>query len=103
MSGIEGTPIKVPLDLEAAGATINAKAQTITEELHALWSKLQPLEATWMGQAHAYYDGLQQEWNTAAAGLFAPEGVLGQIASAMHVTWGNYADSEAANSATWKH
>jgi hypothetical protein len=46
-----------------------------------------------------------QEWNTAANGLFgsaANEGLLGEIANAMGVAWGNYSDGEWANVSTWK-
>jgi uncharacterized protein YukE len=75
----------------------------MADELQTLWTQLQPLQSSWTGKAQAYYEGLQQEWNMAAAGLFGPDGVLGQIAAAMNVTWGNYSESEAANQATWQH
>jgi WXG100 family type VII secretion target len=103
MGDISGTPIAVPTDLEAAGAYINNQAMTMSDELHTLWTQLEPLQSTWVGSAQTYYQGLQQEWNVAAAGLFGPDGVLGQIAGAMNVNWGNYSDSEAANTATWQH
>ena len=100
---VDDVSIKVPFHLQTASTTINAAAEAITDELHALYQQLLPLETTWMGQAHTYYDGLQQEWNTAAEGLFGPDGVLGQIARAMGVNWNNYADSEASNAGTWQH
>jgi WXG100 family type VII secretion target len=103
MADISGTPIAVPTDLEGAGAYINGQATIMADELHRLWTKLEPLQSTWVGSAQVQYQELQAEWNTAAAGLFGPDGVLGQIAHAMHVNWGNYADSEAANTATWQH
>ena len=102
MANIDDTLIAVPNELESAGAYINASAEQMADELARLWSQLETL-SIWTGSAHTYYDGLQQEWNRAAAGLFAPDGVLGQIANAMHVTWGNYADAEASNSRTWQH
>ena len=102
MGNIDGTLIAVPYEVEAAGAKLNAAAEQMADELAALWRQLEVL-SIWTGQAKSYYEGLQQEWNTAAAGLFAPDGVLGQIANAMHVTWGNYADAEASNSQTWQH
>ncbi len=103
MAGIDGSSIVVPTDLEAAGTYINTQAQAMADELQTLASQLAPLQETWTGTAQTYYDGLQTEWNIAAAGLFGPDGVLGQIASAMGVTWGNYDESEAANTQTWQH
>jgi WXG100 family type VII secretion target len=97
----DGTPIAVPTDLEASGAYISSQAGAIADELAALAQQLQPLEGTWTGRAAGYYEGLQQEWNLAAAGLFAPEGVLGQIANAMNVAWVNYSDAENSNVQTW--
>ncbi len=103
MPNVDSVSIVVPTDLEAAGATINARAAAMADELAALWAQLDPLQSTWSGAAQTYYDGLQKEWNTAAAGLFSPDGVLGQIAAAMHVSWGNYTDAEASNVKTWQH
>jgi WXG100 family type VII secretion target len=102
MANVDGTPIAVPTDLEAAGAYINSCASQMAEELSQLWAQLEPLSVTWTGAAQTYYEGLQQEWNTAAAGLFSPDGVLGQIASAMNVNWGNYSEAEASNTKTWQ-
>lgn len=102
MANIDETLIAVPLDLEGAGTYLNSQAQQMADELARLWSQLETL-SIWTGSAHTYYEGLQQEWNTAAAGLFAPDGVLGQIANAMHVTWGNYSEAEASNTRTWQN
>ena len=102
MANVDGAHIVVPVDLEAAGAVINARANEMAEQLRTLWSQLETLQGVWTGSAQTYYQGLQQEWNTAAAGLFAPDGVLGQIAAAMNVNWGNYADAAAANVTTWQ-
>jgi WXG100 family type VII secretion target len=103
MADVDSVPIAVPTDLESAGAYINSCASTMADELHTLWTQLESLQSIWTGSAHTYYEGLQQEWNTAAAGLFAPDGVLGQIAGAMNVNWGNYSDAEASNARTWQH
>jgi hypothetical protein len=35
--------------------------------------------------------------------LLGPDGVLGQIAHAMNVNWGNYTEAEWANISGWKH
>ncbi|MFF0467411.1 WXG100 family type VII secretion target [Micromonospora zamorensis] len=93
--------LRVPAELEMAGQTLNAKAAEIEGQLAALISKLAPLEDTWQGPAQSYYQGLQQEWNIAANGLFGETGVLGRIASAMNLSWNNYAEGEWANVRTW--
>lgn len=103
MPNIEDTPILVHSELETAGASINTQAQAIVDELDHLKTLLAPLAETWVGAASTYYEGLQQEWNIAAQGLFGPDGVLGQIARALNVVWGNYSDAESANIQTWKH
>ncbi|MFF5173268.1 WXG100 family type VII secretion target [Micromonospora sp. NPDC000089] len=94
--------LRVPAELELAGQQLNTKAAEIVGQLDALIAKLAPLQDTWEGPAQSYYQGLQNEWNIAADGLFGPTGVLGRIASAMNVSWNNYADSEWANVRTWK-
>jgi WXG100 family type VII secretion target len=99
----DDTPIAVPVDLEGAGAYLNAHAATMADELASLAHQLAPLQDTWSGQAAIDYHVLQDEWNRAAEGLFAPEGVLGLIAQAMHVTWGNYSEAEISNARTWHH
>nr|WP_202447252.1 WXG100 family type VII secretion target [Streptomyces sp. SID5468] len=91
-------------ELGSAGPTIDKMAGEIAGELHQLIVKLQPLAETWINsQASSYYEGLQQEWNTAAEGLFGPDGVLGQIAVAMNVNFQNYSEAEWANMRTWAH
>jgi WXG100 family type VII secretion target len=98
----DSVQIAVPMGLEAAGDYLNARAAAIADQLQTLANQLEPLKATWTGSASTYYEGLQSEWNTAAAGLFAPDGVLGQIARAMNVNWGNYSDAEFDNTRTWQ-
>jgi WXG100 family type VII secretion target len=98
---IDSTRIMVQDELEGAGAYINNQANTISEELAALVSKLAPLGETWAGAASVDYQGYQDEWNAAANGLLGPDGVLGAIAQAMNITWGNYTDAEWANAQTW--
>jgi uncharacterized protein YukE len=102
---IESSMIQVPVDLESAGAYINGVAETVAEELARLRTQLSPIldDSDWTGRAGSYYSGLQTEWNIAADGLLGPDGVLGQIAHAMHVTWNNYSEAEWANAQTWQH
>ncbi|MEV0279354.1 WXG100 family type VII secretion target [Streptomyces sp. NPDC050610] len=103
MAGIDNTSILVRAELEGAGTYINGLADQIADELHQLIVLLQPIAETWNGQAQTYYEGLQAEWNTAAEGLFGPEGVLGQISMAMNVNFANYSEAEWANVRTWQH
>jgi uncharacterized protein YukE len=104
MSEIDSTPIYVGAGLAGVGAWLNGQASTCAAELADLRARLAPLQDAWMqSQAADYYQGLQQNWNIAAEGLFGPEGVLGQIAQAMNVNWGNYAEAEWANIRTWQH
>jgi uncharacterized protein YukE len=104
MPDVDGTPIYVSEGLSAAGGWLNSQATTAADDLATLKAQLAPLQDAWtQSQAAAYYQGLQQEWNIAAEGLFGPDGVLGQIAHAMNVNWGNYSDAEWSNISTWKH
>jgi hypothetical protein len=102
---VDDTPIAVPALLEAAGTHINGQAAVIAGELEALKHRLLGLHETWTGSAAADYEILQQEWNLAAQGLFGGNGapgVLGEIAQAMNVNWGNYSDAEFGNVQTWR-
>jgi WXG100 family type VII secretion target len=102
-SAVESTPISVQLDsLEEVQYWLNDRATIIMDKLQNLASQLDPLEATWSGKAQEYYFGLRQEWNTAAAGLLAPDGVLGEIARAMGIVWNNYSQAEWDNARTWQ-
>lgn len=115
MSGIDSSRMAVGDELADAGAYINGQALTITDELNALKQQLAPLADFWTGNgipgeasqsAAAMYQGYQAEWNAAAYGLFGENGtggVLGAIANAMGVVWGNYSDAEWANVQTWQN
>ena len=98
------TSILVHAQLSEVGPHIHASAEEIIGELQRLIQVLEPLKDTWnISQAADDYHVLQQEWNTAAAGLFGPDGVLGNVAAVMNVNVANYADAEFANVSTWRH
>jgi WXG100 family type VII secretion target len=99
---INTSSIMVQDPLEGVGAYINGQAEAIANELNALVNQLAPLQDFWTGQAATLYESYQAEWNAAANGLFGPGGVLGSIAGAMGVVWGNYSDCEFANVQTWQ-
>jgi WXG100 family type VII secretion target len=99
---IDTSAIAVQEELSGAGSYINGAATTISGQLSSLVSLLAPLQDYWTGVAATQWSSYQMEWNTAANGLFGPDGVLGEIAAAMNVSWGNYADAEFANVSTWQ-
>lgn len=99
---IESSSILVQDGLANAATQLNGYAEAIVDELNSLITQLAPIAETWTGPAASYYGPLQDEWNIAAGGLFGPEGVLGQIANAMNISWNNYADAEWANVNTWQ-
>lgn len=94
--------LRVPPELEDAGSKMSGYASTIEGQLNALKSKLDPLKDHWQGPAQSYYQELQAEWNAAADGLLGPDGVCGDIASALNLAWNNYTDCEWANVKTWQ-
>jgi uncharacterized protein YukE len=100
---VDGSHILVHEGLSTAGNSINGMSAAIAAELHTLKGKLAPLQQEWTeSQAAGYYQDMQNEWDIAAEGLFGPDGVLGRIAHAMNVNWGNYSDAEWSNVATWR-
>lgn len=100
----DGTSILVHSQLGEVGPRIHASAEEIIGELQRLITLLGPLKDTWTtSEAAADYEILQQEWNTAAQGLFGPDGVLGNVAAVMNVNFVNYSDAEWANVSTWRH
>ena len=101
-SSVDGASMYVREGLSGAGGVINQRAGEIAQQLQALKGKLAPLQAEWMeSQAASYYQAMQQEWDFAAYGLLGPDGVLGRIAHAMNVNWGNYSNAEWSNVSTW--
>jgi hypothetical protein len=102
---VDTSQLMVGDELAGAGAYINGMAATISDELNQLMNLLAPLGETWAGSAAGDYESYQELWNTAAYGLFGENGtggVLGAIANAMGVVWGNYSDAEWANIQTWQ-
>ncbi|MFE0464923.1 WXG100 family type VII secretion target [Kitasatospora sp. NPDC058965] len=104
MPGNDATSILVHAQLGEVGPHIHASAEEIIGELQRLVQLLEPLRDTWTtSEAAADYEIMQQEWNTAAEGLFGPNGVLGNVAAVMNVNFVNYSDAEWANVSTWRH
>jgi uncharacterized protein YukE len=103
MTDVDSASLMVHPDLGLAGKTINDAAPAIADELNKLIAQLQPIADTWTGPAMDYYQPLMNDWNNAADALLGPDGVLGEIAHAMNISWGNYVEAEWSNTQTWKH
>jgi uncharacterized protein YukE len=104
MADIDSTPIQADPELKDKAHALTTLANECIDTLDGLQRKLRPLAEAWThSQAASYYQGLQQEWNIAVEGLMGPDGVLGQIAHALHISYENYAEAEWANIGTWRH
>lgn len=56
-------------EIEAARGNIQTGVNKVNGSLDDLKTYLQPLVATWSGEAQATYQALQQQWDTSAAEL----------------------------------
>ncbi|MFC0527168.1 WXG100 family type VII secretion target [Phytohabitans kaempferiae] len=102
MSDSMGSRIRVPPELEFAGARLKSTADELTDMLAALLARLVPLDESWQGDAKDEYQGFQAQWNAGARGLFGTDGALGDIANAANIAWNNYSDAEWANVRNWR-
>ncbi|GGM21365.1 hypothetical protein GCM10010129_77080 [Streptomyces fumigatiscleroticus] len=106
MPDFDGTPIDVKKELEGIGDRMNALAGEIEHDLDTLRTRLQPLIDAWIAESATEYQTVMNQWDQSALALFgtaAQGGVLGTIATMMHVNWINYMDAEQANRTTWAH
>jgi hypothetical protein len=121
-TNIDASPLAVPADLATAGTKVRGIANALAEELNTLQQKLAPLEGSWTGNAKGYFEGLEQEWNLAAKGLWGdgsvgfspggsmpgkqtPQGDVGLlpfIAAALDSMYVNYENAENSNIKTWQ-
>lgn len=83
-------------ELEAAGNNITSAAAKVQGSLDDLKTYLQPLVASWTGNAQETYQQLQAQWNSAATDL---QQVLNSIGVAVHNANQAYQDGENANKA----
>jgi early secretory antigenic target protein ESAT-6 len=92
-------PIKVTFG-EIAGAQQNVAgtAQKMNAQLEDLQRTLQPLVATWQGEAAMDYQAKKKQWDTAAADL---NQVLAQIGTALGQANEGYQQTERANASRW--
>ena len=103
MPDVEGSTIRVPPQLGDAANILNGRAAEMSAELSVLRNRVAALEGTWVGNARESYRMYQHMWDSAALGLFGPDGVLPGIARVMNVVWTNYVDFEHANTRSWAH
>jgi early secretory antigenic target protein ESAT-6 len=92
-------PIKVTFG-EIAGAQQNVAgtAQKMNAQLEDLQRTLQPLVATWQGEAATDYQAKKKQWDTAAADL---NQVLAQIGTALGQANEGYQQTERVNASRW--
>jgi early secretory antigenic target protein ESAT-6 len=84
--------------LEAAAGNIKTQANHVEQSLGDLKSFLQPLVASWTGNAAQEYQEHQRKWDQAAADLHQ---VLAAIGIAVNDAASAYRQGEQANSARW--
>jgi 6 kDa early secretory antigenic target len=85
-------------ELENARSSIQTTWTNISREMEDLKRYLQPMVATWTGEAATAYQAHQAKWDRSAADL---NQVLNQIGVALGTSNENYQAGEAANRARW--
>lgn len=92
-------PIKVTFGgLEAAAGNISTQAGRVQSALDDLKAYLQPLVASWTGNAAENYNVHQRKWDTSAADL---QQVLAAIGAAVSSAADDYRQGEATNAGRW--
>ena len=85
-------------ELENARSSIQTTWGNITRELEDLKRFLQPLVATWSGEASTAYQAQQAKWDRAAADL---NQVLNQIGVALGTSNENFQTAERQNASRY--
>ncbi|MGD9528940.1 WXG100 family type VII secretion target [Pseudonocardia sp.] len=85
-------------ELANAQTSLAGAAGRMNSQLDDLRGYLQPLVATWQGQAAERYAEAQRRWDAAAADLTA---VLARIGGAVGAANDSYQEVERANAARW--
>lgn len=84
--------------IQGAQESVAQTSGRLNSQLEDLKRYLQPLVATWEGQAAEEYGVQQRKWDTSAAELTA---VLAQIGSALGAAHDSYYQVEQANASRW--
>ncbi len=85
-------------ELENARSSIQMTWANINREMEDLKRFLQPMVATWTGEASSAYQAHQAKWDRSAADLHM---VLNQIGVALGTSNENYQAGEATNTGRW--
>lgn len=85
-------------ELENARSSIQTTWTNINREMEDLKRFLQPMVATWTGDASSAYQAHQAKWDRSASDLHM---VLNQIGVALGTSNENYQAGEAANKGRW--
>ena len=84
--------------LESAAGSISSNANKVQGSLDDLKQFLQPLVATWTGNASEEYNAHQAQWDSAAADL---QQVMAAIGTAVQRAAEDYKDGERTNAQRW--
>ena len=84
--------------LATASRNVSTAHQELNTRLHDLRTMLQPLTASWTGQAAADYQARQRTWDQAQTDL---NDVLQQIGKVLEIAQQQYGEAERANIDTW--
>jgi len=84
--------------MEAGATQISGAARNINQQLEDLKRFLQPLVASWTGEAATGYQAKQAQWDRAAQDL---NQILQQIGRAVGTSTENYQAAENANRNIW--
>jgi 6 kDa early secretory antigenic target len=84
--------------MDSGASQIDGSARSINQQLDDLKRFLQPLVATWTGEASQAYQAKQAQWDAAAADL---NRILAQVGSAVHAANLDYQSTERTNTQAW--
>lgn len=84
--------------LSTAAADIRTGANQLEERLVAMDRSLQPLRASWTGEAAASYEATKAKWTSAISDMKA---LLADIGSAVDSSGQEYQATERNNAARW--
>lgn len=85
--------------IDTAASDTDTIAINLNHQLDDLKNYINPLVASWTGQAAENYQTLQKQWDTSADQL---NQVLHQIAAILRAVNQNYSSAEQANTNIWK-
>ena len=85
-------------ELDSAGAEVLASAGRLEAIIEGLIAYLEPMSATWTGEAANAYQGVQARWNDCAATIIEMQRTLGD---GLGVLATNYDETEQSNSDMW--